>query len=107
MFHKRFFRRNRLTKRAMDANRRSKKMSVQGKFTRRTIENLYVKQEGKCACCGVVLYGVFEVDHIIPLIRGGSNHPSNLQLLTPLCNRSKGAKTMAKYLEYKHQIRKG
>jgi 5-methylcytosine-specific restriction endonuclease McrA len=92
---------NPLTVRALRANRRAKENGAQGKFNRRTIENLYVKQEGKCACCGVVLYGVFEVDHIIPLSRGGSNCPSNLQLLTPFCNQSKGSKTMEEYLKWK------
>lgn len=87
-----FARKSRFTNRAMQARKRSLKLGVKGFFTRRTIENLYVKQCGKCACCGVVLYGKFEVDHIIPLSKGGSNFPTNLQLLTIKCNRSKGAK---------------
>ncbi len=31
-------------------------------------------------------------DHIIPLSIGGTNYPSNLQLLTPTCNKIKGVK---------------
>ncbi len=30
------------------------------------------------------------IDHVVPLSRGGSNHPSNLQLAHLLCNLSKG-----------------
>lgn len=91
------YRRNRLTKRAETARKRSLKLGVKGFFTRKTIENLYVKQRGKCACCGELLQGVFEVDHINPLSRGGTNEPFNLQLLKPFCNKSKGAKTMEEY----------
>ncbi len=92
------YRRNRLSKRAISARKRSFKLGVKGYFTRTTIENLYAKQRGKCACCGQVLNGVFEVDHIIPLSRGGSNFPDNLQLLTPFCNKRKGSKTMEDFV---------
>jgi 5-methylcytosine-specific restriction endonuclease McrA len=38
-------------------------------------------------------YGVaFEVDHIIPVSRGGKHHPDNLQVLRWDLNRAKGAK---------------
>ena len=41
-------------------------------------------------------YGVaFDVDHVIPLSKGGAHHPSNLQILTASANRSKGAKLVA------------
>lgn len=38
-------------------------------------------------------YGVpFEVDHVVPLAKGGAHHPSNLQILTAAENRRKSAK---------------
>jgi len=41
-------------------------------------------------------YGVaFDVDHIIPVSKGGAHHPSNLQILTATENRKKGAKLAA------------
>jgi 5-methylcytosine-specific restriction endonuclease McrA len=34
-----------------------------------------------------------EVDHIIPLAKGGLHHPSNLQVIPASVNRRKSAKT--------------
>ena len=36
-----------------------------------------------------------EVEHIVPLAKGGSSDESNLWLACPLCNRYKGDKTAA------------
>ena len=36
-----------------------------------------------------------EVDHVVPRSRGGTDHPENLQLLCPNCNRIKGDRDMA------------
>lgn len=92
---------------AMKANRRAREKSAIGSFDKKTIESLYIKQKGSCACCGVFLDGIFQVDHIIPLTRGGSNLPENLQLLTPLCNQSKGAKTMDEFMQIKMEVLNG
>ena len=46
--------------------------------------------------CGVeFLFRIMEVDHVVPRSRGGSDHPDNLQLLCPNCNRVKGDRDMA------------
>lgn len=54
--------------------------------------------QGKCAFClsKERLMGVtFEIDHIIPRIRGGKMEIENLCLCCPSCNRHKAAKTQA------------
>ncbi len=52
---------------------------------------LYGQQEGQCAGCRMDFpFKVFEVDHVIPQSRGGSDHLDNLQLLCSHCNRIKG-----------------
>ena len=57
---------------------------------------LFGRQEGRCGGCKVeFLFRIFEVDHVVPRSRGGSDHPENLQLLCPNCNRVKGDRDMA------------
>ena len=52
---------------------------------------LYGQQEGLCAGCRMDFpFKLFEVDHVVPRSRGGTNHLGNLQLLCSHCNRVKG-----------------
>jgi len=52
---------------------------------------LFGQQEGVCNGCRMDFpYKIFEVDHVIPQSRGGTDHIENLQLLCPSCNRIKG-----------------
>ena len=56
---------------------------------------LYGQQEGECAGCEMDFpFKIFEVDHVIPQSRGGTDHLENLQLLCPSCNRIKGNRPM-------------
>ena len=50
----------------------------------------------KCVCCGTSLkeepHLLLEIDHIIPVSKGGKTVPENLQTLCWRCNRSKSNK---------------
>jgi hypothetical protein len=50
---------------------------------------VWQRDQGKCVMCGSA--EKLEFDHIIPVIKGGSNTERNVQLLCEQCNRTKGA----------------
>ncbi len=57
---------------------------------------LLVKYEYRCAYCSK-MDTPFEVDHILPRSRGGSNRISNLCLACHACNQQKGDQTAAEF----------
>lgn len=48
--------------------------------------------EYQCACCGTANHSrvFFQVDHIVPMNKGGKSVPENLQILCRKCNGAKG-----------------
>lgn len=54
-----------------------------------TKKQIACRQEWTCNLCHHTLPGNFEVDHIKPLHRGGSNEPFNLQALCRNCHGEK------------------
>jgi 5-methylcytosine-specific restriction protein A len=47
------------------------------------------RQRWTCKDCGVLLTATYEIDHIVRLDRGGTNHVDNLAALCPNCHRQK------------------
>jgi len=74
----------------------------------REIVDLYQKQNGVCAnpYCRDSLLASFEIDHRMPLVLGGSDDISNLQLLCPRCNRAKARKHPDRWLLDETQFRR-
>ena len=67
-------------------------------------KHLYGEQGGPCAGCSEHFKPQhLEVDHIIAVAKGGTDHISNLQLLCGHCNRVKGDRGM-EYLRTKLQL---
>ncbi len=60
---------------------------------------LFDKQAGRCPCCfeSLVSPERSEVDHILPLSRGGRDEPGNRVLTHAQCNREKKDKTLAEH----------
>ncbi len=57
-------------------------------------KDLYRRQRGRCMYCGSrQRMDLMDIDHKVPLARGGSNQRNNLQLLCRTCNLRKGART--------------
>ena len=55
---------------------------------------LFGLPEGRCNGCKTGFpFRAFDIDHIVPQSRGGTDHLDNLQLLSAHCNRTKGDRT--------------
>lgn len=77
---------------ANKANRRTRELSAEGVFTASDVKALFTRQRGRCVYCRVSIKDGYHVDHIIALVKGGTNWPKNLQLTCPTCNMRKHAK---------------
>jgi 5-methylcytosine-specific restriction endonuclease McrA len=74
-------------------NSRAKRLNVPGELTLVDIYAAVAEQAGICAFCANPFGDeVPEIDHWIPMARGGHNTADNVKLLHVKCNRTKGAK---------------
>jgi 5-methylcytosine-specific restriction endonuclease McrA len=69
-----------------------------GAHTPDDINRIRRLQKNKCAACAERLSKT-HIDHVMPLAKGGSNDPSNIQLLCPTCNLRKGAKHPVDFMQ--------
>lgn len=100
--NRRYAKRHPQKMRVKTLNRWAMFKNADGHFTKQDIKNIYEEQQGRCAYCGITLHDVYEIDHVIPLSREGSNWPDNLMVACPSCNSSKG-----NYLLEEWQERRG
>jgi hypothetical protein len=67
---------------------------------------VYFRDRGMCAACNTDLTGLVSIastehyDHIIPLVEGGINDVTNLQLLCSACNLKKGRRMLPTSTRY-------
>lgn len=83
---------NRIRLNAHERNRKALKRNADGNHTASDIERQYGAQKGKCYYCHKRLSEKYQVEHVVPLIRGGSNGPENIVIACASCNQSKGSK---------------
>ena len=73
-----------------------------GSFTKSDVLELLAAQAWKCAYCEVsVAEGGFEVDHFIPVAKGGPNVKGNLRIACQTCNRQKGQKDPSEFMRWR------
>lgn len=67
-------------------------------MTKKLRESIKARDHYTCCNCGNSIYNepnlLLEVDHIIPISKGGCSQKDNLQTLCWKCNRNKGAKLL-------------
>lgn len=80
-------------------NRRARIRGADGFHTAAEVADLLQKQKCKCAICRVSIKEGYHVDHIMPLVLGGSNWISNIQLACGPCNQRKHAKDPFKFAQ--------
>lgn len=81
--------------------RRTRKMQNGGSSTRAELVELFEQQEHRCGFCGIPIFKSLKRDihleHMTPLVRGGTNDIDNLCYSCQDCNLSKGSKTVAEW----------
>lgn len=87
-------------KRVRELKRRARKAQAVGSHDLAIIVQMYDDQHGMCAYCDVPLFGCYQVDHMIPLSRGGSNDWQNLAIVCPHCNATKNTKTAEEFMNH-------
>lgn len=82
---------NRERWRASKRNNMGRRRNIEGEHSAEDIADIIKQQRGRCAECRSRLRGLrYQVDHIRPVTKGGSNRRSNLQVMCGRCNRLKG-----------------
>jgi 5-methylcytosine-specific restriction endonuclease McrA len=94
-----YYRKNPEKMAAKNAARRARKSLAEGSYAADDVKRIFSAQKGKCACCGHKRK--LTVDHIVPLSKGGSNWPSNLQGLCLPCNSAKHARDPIEFMQSK------
>ena len=93
--------RERLKGRAARLRRRGVIEGAEGSgLTTTQIAEMLVYQGGICSIpgCGGEIWEEFEIDHKVPVSRGGSNLPDNLHLTCEPCNRQKNKLTVEEFV---------
>lgn len=80
---------NPMKTRILASRRRANKRNSEGSHTVEEILSLLDKQNFRCAACKRSIRKSFDIDHIQPISKGGSNWISNIQLMCKKCNCSK------------------
>jgi 5-methylcytosine-specific restriction endonuclease McrA len=83
--------------------RRTRILGLDSKIDSDYVKFLKIVQGMRCNYCEQTMSD-YQIDHIVPIARGGDNRNENLQLLCAPCNRQKGAKTDSEYREYLNAI---
>ena len=85
--------------RRLAANKRQAKKASNGVFSVsvKDIAGVRYRQRDCCFYCGTNLAGGGELDHVMPITRGGAHGIGNIVLACTSCNRSKSHRTVTEW----------
>ncbi|WGR70185.1 MULTISPECIES: HNH endonuclease signature motif containing protein [unclassified Bradyrhizobium] len=97
---------NKDARRERDAKRARAVGGIRRSFDAKTKQDLFAKQNGHCACCFKLIESPAsgEVDHVVPLERGGRDEGDNLLLAHAQCNKEKHNKTLHEHWEWRVRV---
>lgn len=97
---------NKEGRRKRDDKRASVDPDARAGFDDSTKRALLKRQAGICPCCflPITSIGVAEVDHTIPLAKGGKHLETNFMLAHTQCNKEKHNKTLAEHWEWRVRV---
>ena len=85
-------------RRAWEHRKRVRKANQLGDWHPDYEQILYKEQQGLCYYCDKDLVGIYHIEHMVPLSRGGMHDKDNIVLSCPSCNLEKGTKTAEEFL---------
>lgn len=84
------YEKNILTLKIKFSNQWCKKKGVEGTLVKEDVEKIFVKQKNRCYYCWNLLIGKdFQIDHYIPISKGGLNLVENIKISCKFCNMAK------------------
>ena len=81
-------------------------MGIRRRLTAHEKKIVAAKGEWKCAVCGIVLPATYEVDHVIPLQKGGDDDIHNCQALCRSCHGKKTQEEEAERIQTVWNLKK-
>ena len=87
--------------------RRARRLSLPGSFTAEQWEQKLEEHNCRCSYCYTHqddLDATLELEHIVPLSKGGSHAWNNIVPACKSCNSSKGNKSLLWYLAYRRDV---
>ncbi len=80
-------------------NQRARKRRSGGTLSKGLSAKLFSLQRGRCVCCQQPLGDGYHMDHVVPLVLGGTNTDDNIQLLRAQCNLQKYTKHPVDFMQ--------
>lgn len=89
---------------ASKAAAKRRTLLVDSELSHKKVEQWLKLQEPVCAYCKTCCKEYYEIDHILPLSRGGAHSLDNLAISCRSCNRSKKDKTLEEWNLTKQEL---